>query len=88
MKQDAINEAFFWKHLADTLLEHSNIDKELFYERIEPIKVIWDIDDIDSLTKDILKAAKDKTGYVKESFNRIIVTLKTENKDTDAGEHF
>ena len=43
MKNDAINEAFFWKHLADTLLEHSNIDKELFYERLEPVKAILDI---------------------------------------------
>jgi len=86
MKNDAINEAFFWKHLADTLLEHSNIDKELFYERLEPVKAIWDIDNIDIVTQDILKASRNKTSYVKESFNRILLNLKSENRNSGAGE--
>ena len=76
MDKNILNEAFFWKHLADTLLENSGINKELFYKKIKPIKSIWDIENVDKVSKDIVKAARDKTGYVKENFVKILSDFK------------
>ncbi len=73
MKKDILNEAFFWKHLTDVLLEHSSIDKELFYKKIEPVKTVWDINGIENVSsEEVIRASKDKTIFVKESFTRII----------------
>ena len=79
MKKDKISEAFFWKHLADTLLENSRIDKELFYRRIKPVKSIWDIRDVHKMSEDIKRAAQDKTQYLKDSFAKIISEFQNNN---------
>ncbi|MBW2976654.1 hypothetical protein KY347_04370 [Candidatus Woesearchaeota archaeon] len=76
MGNDILNEVFFWKHLADALLENSRIDKKLFYKRVETVKSVWDIGDIDKISKEIAKAAKDKRGYLKENFMKIITDLE------------
>ena len=78
MKNNTVNEAFFWKYLADALLEHSRIDKKLFYEKVKPVKSVWDIENINKVSEDIVIAAKDKTSYVKESFMKIISDLKND----------
>ena len=80
MRNNTVDEAFFWKYLADALLEHSRIDKKLFYEKIKPVKSVWDIENINKVSEDIVIAAKDKTSYVKESFIKIISDLKMTNK--------
>jgi hypothetical protein len=78
MKRNMVNEAFFWKHLSDVFIEHLRIDKRLFYEKVKPVKSVWDIENIDKVSEGILRAAKDKTSYVKENFIKIISDL--ENK--------
>ena len=78
MKNNTVNEAFFWKYLADALLEHSRTDKKLFYEKIKPVKSVWDIENIDKVSEDIVIAAKDKSSYVKESFMKIISDFKND----------
>lgn len=70
-----LNEAFFWKNLADTLLDYSKLNKELFYRKLEPIKSVWDIQDVEKLSRDIEKAAKNKTRFIKESFSKIIFEI-------------
>jgi hypothetical protein len=74
-----INEAFFWKYLADAFIEHLKIDKKSFYGRVKSVKSVWDIEDIDRVSKDLTRAAKDKTLYVKESFGKIISDSKAGN---------
>jgi len=76
MKPSIINEAFFWKHLADSLLSYSNINKEEFYEKIRHIKSVWDVQDIHKLNEDINLAAKSKTDYIKKNFLKIINEIK------------
>lgn len=78
MKKNIINEAFFWKHLVDALLEYSKIDKKLFYDKIKPVKAVWDMENIDKVSEDVVRAAKDKTKYLKESFVKIISNLKND----------
>jgi hypothetical protein len=75
-RNDVVSDAFFWKHLADTLLENAGINKELFYQRIKPVKSIWDIRDLDKMSLDIKKAAQNKTQFIKENFAKIISESK------------
>ena len=73
---EEVNEAFFWKQLADTLLEYSDIDKEKFYKKVKPIKYVWDMDDLGQVSEEVMKASRDKTRYIKQSFEKIILNFK------------
>jgi hypothetical protein len=76
MEKSSINEAFFWKHLTDVFIEHLKLNKKVFYEKVKPVKSIWDIENIDKISEDVVKAAKNKTNYVKENFMKIISDLE------------
>ena len=76
MRNNIVDDAFFWKQLADKLLENLDIDKEMFYKKIEPVKAVWDIRGIQSLSKDIKRASQNKTSYIKTSFSEIIHQFK------------
>ncbi|HLG25128.1 MAG TPA: hypothetical protein VI564_09420 [Candidatus Nanoarchaeia archaeon] len=74
--KETVREAFFWKHLADTLLEHYSIDKKAFYTRVRKVKSVWDIKDLDGISDDVLEAARGKEKYVKKNFAKILTEIE------------
>ena len=78
--KENVREAFFWKHLADTLLDHYRIDKKVFYNKVNSVKSVWDIKDLERISDDVLEAARSKEKYVKRNFVRIISEIEAEDR--------
>jgi hypothetical protein len=68
----ALQEAFFWKQLADMLLEEMDADKEKFYAFIEPTRRAWSSHDVDMPYKDLRKACMEKSAIARESFHQAL----------------
>lgn len=69
----SLQEAFFWKHLADTLLDEKGINKKVFYSRIGPLHKAWGVETKMLIVyPDIRRKCEESTSRVKNNFRRIL----------------
>ena len=70
---NALQEAFFWKQLADALLEQMNVNKEIFYKDIEPMRELWNKDELPFMLEDCKKTYESKALHIKKGFKHAII---------------
>ena len=76
MRKNFLNEAIFWKYLADSLLEYENINKDSFYRKIEPLRSAWEVGGKIRTSEEIKKNSQNNTRFIKKNFFKILSEFK------------